>query len=80
MPKTNMLKFDAASVAGEKQVRLVLTPRMDDGVIGMSGTIAYLLFTNGFNFIAADSTDGGAYKECERISHSNTRREGQGGP
>jgi hypothetical protein len=57
MPKTNMLKFDAASVAGEKQVRLVLTPRMDDGVIGMSGTIAYLLFTNGFNFIASDSTD-----------------------
>jgi len=60
----------------ERQVRLVLTPRMDDGVIGISGTIAYLLFTNGFNFIAADSTDGGAYKECERISRSNTRRKG----
>jgi Uncharacterized proteins, LmbE homologs len=43
-------------------IRLVLTPHMDDEVIGMGGTIAYLV-KSGYQVVVVYLTDGAAAYE-----------------
>ncbi|MDT7870727.1 MAG: PIG-L family deacetylase, partial [Thermoproteus sp.] len=65
---------------GGAEVRLVLTPHMDDEVIGMGGTIA-LLSKAGYDVVVAYLTDGaGAYEGHvlegeERDRYSGIRKE-----
>ena len=65
---------------GGAEVRLVLTPHMDDEVIGMGGTIA-LLSKAGYDVVVAYLTDGaGAYEGHvlegeERARYSGIRKE-----
>ena len=55
------------------EVRLVLTPHMDDEVIGMGGTIANLV-KSGYQVVVVYLTDGAAAYEGEVLQGSETKQ------
>jgi len=55
------------------EVRLVLTPHMDDEVIGMGGTIANLV-KSGYQVVVVYLTDGAAAYEGEVLQGSERQQ------
>jgi LmbE family N-acetylglucosaminyl deacetylase len=69
-----MRQDESKNIGDASKIRLVLAPHMDDEVIGMGGTIAYLS-DNGFEVYVAYLTDGGGnYSGAERRRYVETRK------